>query len=95
MSRPSESDGHHFPLKGKGHRWQHGGDLFIATAPGGGGWGDPFTREPAAVLEDVLEGLVTLEAARRDYGVALAADLTSIDEEQTVSLRAAGRTGGT
>ena len=39
--------------------------------PGGGGYGDPFTRDPEAVLEDVIEGYVSIEAARRDYGVVV------------------------
>ena len=39
--------------------------------PGGGGYGDPLTRDPEAVLWDVIEGYVSIEAARRDYGVAV------------------------
>ena len=39
--------------------------------PGGGGYGDPFTRDPEAVLWDVIEGYVSMEAAERDYGVAI------------------------
>ena len=36
--------------------------------PGGGGYGDPFTRDPEAVLWDVIEGYVSIDAARRDFG---------------------------
>ncbi|MBI3965781.1 MAG: hydantoinase B/oxoprolinase family protein, partial [Chloroflexi bacterium] len=39
--------------------------------PGGGGYGNPFEREPLAVLEDVVMGYVSLESAARDYGVAI------------------------
>ncbi|MCY4370087.1 MAG: hydantoinase B/oxoprolinase family protein [bacterium] len=39
--------------------------------PGGGGYGDPFTRDPEAVLWDVVEGYVSIEGARRDYGVVV------------------------
>ena len=39
--------------------------------PGGGGYGDPFSRDPHAVLEDVLNGYVSIEAAERDYGVVV------------------------
>jgi N-methylhydantoinase B len=39
--------------------------------PGGGGYGDPLVREPAAVLRDVVEGYVSIEAAERDYGVVI------------------------
>ena len=45
------------------------GDVLRIVSPGGGGRGDPFTRDPAAVLRDVQAGLVTPEGARRDYGV--------------------------
>ena len=38
---------------------------------GGGGWGDPLTRDPQAVLDDVLDEYVSLEGAERDYGVVL------------------------
>ena len=37
--------------------------------PGGGGLGDPFSRELDMVLSDVIEGYVSLEGAERDYGV--------------------------
>ena len=39
--------------------------------PGGGGYGDPFARDPEAVLWDVIEGYVSIDAARRDYGVVI------------------------
>ncbi|MDN3460119.1 hydantoinase B/oxoprolinase family protein [Rhodococcus sp. APC 3903] len=37
----------------------------------GGGYGRPYDRDPELVLEDVLEGKVTVEGALRDYGVAI------------------------
>src|SRR5579871_943803 len=48
------------------------GDIFRLDTPGGGGFGDPFEREPERVLADVDEGYVSREAAARDYGVVLA-----------------------
>ena len=39
--------------------------------PGAGGYGDPTERDPALVLRDVRDGKVSLEAARRDYGVVI------------------------
>ena len=45
--------------------------LVTFRTPGGGGWGDPFTRDPQAVLADIAEGLVSPEAARTQYGIAL------------------------
>lgn len=45
------------------------GDLISIRTGGGGGWGDPRLRDPQRVLEDVLDGYVSVEAARTDYGV--------------------------
>jgi N-methylhydantoinase B len=47
------------------------GDVFRLDTPGGGGFGDPFEREPEKVLADVLEGYVSHDAAERDYGVVM------------------------
>jgi N-methylhydantoinase B len=41
------------------------------TLPGGGGYGDPLSRDPAAVVEDVRRGLVSRERALTDYGVTV------------------------
>ena len=38
---------------------------------GGGGFWNPLERDPQQVLADVRSGYVSLEAARRDYGVAI------------------------
>jgi N-methylhydantoinase B len=62
------------------------GDVFRHTSPGGGGVGSPFERDPAAVLEDVLDGKVTAEAARAEYGVAIASG--AVDETATAEARA-------
>jgi N-methylhydantoinase B len=67
------------------------GDVVTCLNPGGGGSGDPFTRDPALVENDVRLGYVSVEAARRDYGVVLRADLT-IDADRTRAVRAAGHT---
>ena len=47
------------------------GDRVTIDAPGGGGYGQPFEREPELVAGDVLEGYVSLENARNEYGVAI------------------------
>jgi len=52
---------------------------------GGGGYGDPFTREPEAVARDVAAGLISSERARDIYGVALHTD--GIDLAATRQLR--------
>jgi N-methylhydantoinase B len=48
------------------------GQIVRVVTTGGGGWGDPLEREPALVLADVVEGRVSLDRARDDYGVVLA-----------------------
>jgi N-methylhydantoinase B len=47
------------------------GDTVTHYTPGGGGYGDPRERDPRLVQRDVREGLVSLEAAARLYGVKL------------------------
>jgi N-methylhydantoinase B len=47
------------------------GDVISYLADGGGGYGDPFLRDPEVVLEDVIDGYVSREAAARDYGVVV------------------------
>jgi N-methylhydantoinase B len=76
----------------------------VETAlPGGAGYGSPFDRDPCAVLEDVVNGYVSVEAAAREYGVAIVSTRRpdeqislprhfSVDVEATERLRAV--TGG-
>jgi len=52
------------------HQVPAGTKAIVATA-GGGGWGDPLARDPEKVRQDVIEGYVTIEAARTAYGVVL------------------------
>ncbi|MBB3694491.1 hydantoinase B/oxoprolinase family protein [Sphingomonas sp. BK580] len=62
------------------------GDRAVARAAGGAGYGSPYERDPAAVLEDVLDGYVTVEAAEREYKVAISG--ARVDEVRTARLRA-------
>ena len=59
----------------------------IAETPGGGGWGDPFNRDAELVLRDVRDGVVSPEAARRDYGVVITANGRSVDTVATTAVR--------
>jgi N-methylhydantoinase B len=71
------------------------GERIVYDYGGGGGWGDPLLRDPAAVLDDVLDEYVSVEGALRDYGVVLTgslADLTlAVDEAATAAERATRR----
>ena len=63
------------------------GDVFRHIAAGAGGWGDPFQRDPQAVLADVMEEKVTLEHARDAYGVVIDSQTWQVDQEATDALR--------
>jgi N-methylhydantoinase B len=63
------------------------GDTVTILTPGAGGFGDPFARDPAAVQRDVRLGVVTPQAAMRDYGVVIAGGV--VDDAATEALRAA------
>jgi N-methylhydantoinase B len=58
------------------------GDVVDLRTGGGGGFGDPFERDPQSVRTDVVDGYVSKAAAERDYGVVLD-DRLAIDEEAT------------
>lgn len=62
------------------------GERIVARTSGGGGYGDPATRDPQAVARDVLEGWVSAERAETVYRVALTAD-GGVDEAGTARLR--------
>jgi N-methylhydantoinase B len=71
------------------------GDRLVYRFGGGGGWGDALAREPEAVLDDVWDEYVSVEAARDEYGVVLTGtveDMTlALDREATERLRTAMR----
>jgi N-methylhydantoinase B len=66
------------------------GQVFRHVMAGGGGYGDPFERDPAAVLEDVIDGNVSVESALSDYGVVIASGSPlTVDLPATERTRAA------
>jgi N-methylhydantoinase B len=67
-----------------GHRVRRGDVLRMETG-GGGGYGPPFDRPAEDVLEDVLGGLVSVHAARSEYGVVIADG--AVDAAATAALR--------
>jgi len=52
---------------------------------GGGGWGDPFDRDPTLVAKEIKQGLVTIDGAKA-YGVVIG-DEGLVDDEATQALR--------
>jgi N-methylhydantoinase B len=75
------------PIRPKGRQTVPPRDAICLQLPGGGGFGNPRARESGRVREDVLDGLITADAARRDYGVAIGAD-GEIDVAETERIRA-------
>lgn len=63
------------------------GDRVRVGTPGGGGYGDPLTRDPKAVLHDVVMGYYTAEEAAERFGVAIDPARMAIDQEKTAALR--------
>ena len=68
-----------FPLMGE--------DALYIRWNGGGGYGDPLERDPQAVLDDCLAGVVSNDSARRIYGVAFTEGNNAVDAEKTEALR--------
>jgi N-methylhydantoinase B len=75
------------PMRSKGMDRLKKGDLFSVCLPGGGGYGPPFERDPELVLQDVKDGKVSLEAAKRDYGVVIDPKRMVIKTSATQKLR--------
>ena len=61
------------------------GDTITFMMPGAGGYGDPFLRDPVAVLDDVTRGVVTAAGAAGDFGVVIDGEM--VDEAATRTLR--------
>jgi N-methylhydantoinase B len=80
-------------VHGKASREFEYGDVISFQQSGAGGYGDPFERDPRAVLEDVLDDFVSIDAAREQYGVVISghgAEL-AVDAAATRARRAHAR----
>ena len=75
-------------LRGKGQQTIPPGKRLKLVLPGGAGYGDPRDRAAGDVAADVRNDLVSPDAARRDYAVAVSASGT-FDEAATAALRGA------
>ena len=73
-------------VHGKESRGFEYGDVISFQQSGAGGYGDPLDRDPARVLDDVLDDYISLDSARADYGVVIANE--ELDEAATRALRA-------
>jgi N-methylhydantoinase B len=88
---PSENslnpEGEARPLPSKLTMTIRRGEVFRHVLAGGGGWGDPLERDPAKVLRDVRNELLSPEKARADHGVVLDTTRWTVDEAATARLR--------
>jgi N-methylhydantoinase B len=65
------------------------GTIFYQQAGGGGGYGNPYERPTQKVLEDVINGVISIKKARDDYGVVINPKKMAVDEVRTEKLRKA------
>ena len=79
-------DGRSMPAKFSGLRVGTG-DVMAFYGPCGGGYGDPLERPAEKVLEDVLDGFFTSEAARSAFGVVVDLEAETVDEAATDAAR--------
>lgn len=63
------------------------GDIVHCLTAGGGGYGDPLERDPDRVRQDVIDGYVSIQAAREAYGVVLNKKDLSLDIKATRNQR--------
>jgi len=68
------------------YRKAKAGDRLIAYGPSGGGYGSPLDRAPQAVLDNVVDGIISARLAREQYGVVIIGE--AVDEAATKALRA-------
>ena len=68
------------------------GDIYEIDETGGGGYGNPFERDVNTVIDDdVLDGLVSIERAKSEYGVVVNPETMTLDLEATRVLRDTAR----
>jgi N-methylhydantoinase B len=77
-------------VKGGSYNTLDKDEVLVNNTGGGGGWGDPYERDPALVAQDVRNGFVSFEAARDRYGVVIDPQTFRLDGGATYELRDSG-----
>jgi 5-oxoprolinase (ATP-hydrolysing)/N-methylhydantoinase A len=86
---------HQKVLHSKGSYTLKAGDVVSQILNGPGGYGDPLERDPAAARNDVIGEYVSLEQARKEYGVVIDPETVEVNEEETAELRTQLKRKGT
>jgi N-methylhydantoinase B len=76
-------------VQGGSYNLLEAGEVLVNNTGGGGGYGDPFQREPGRVADDVRNGFVSVAAADREYGVVIDEATLAVDEAATAARRGA------
>jgi N-methylhydantoinase B len=63
------------------------GTVLFQQAGGGGGYGDPYLRDPTLVAKEVKNGIISIERAKKDYRVVVDLETFELDAEATRRLR--------
>ncbi len=87
MSYVNEGEADECLLPAKGANDLKAGDTFTTYPSGGGGWGDPKKRPAEQVRWDVKNGLISVENAKKNFGVVLEGPELTLNEEETNNLR--------
>jgi N-methylhydantoinase B len=74
-------------IKGGSYNTMNEQDVLSNNSGGGGGYGDPFAREVMRVVRDVRNGFVSIDAAKKEYGVVLNPLTYEVNETETLKLR--------
>jgi N-methylhydantoinase B len=82
------------PVHGKQSREFAYGDVISFQQSGAGGYGDPLERDPARVLEDVLDEYVSVAAARAAYGVVIVGEGVDLRVDATATRALRNQTRG-
>jgi len=88
----------HFLINGKpgnpyGLTHLRPGDVVIMDAAGGGGYGNPLERDLELIEKDVIDGYVSIETAKKDYGAVIDPNTMKMDMDASEELRASLKKG--
>jgi hypothetical protein len=78
-------------VQGGGDNLLEAGEVLVNNTGGGGGYRDPFEREPGRVADDVRNGFVSVLSAERGYGVVIDGATLTVDEAATAARREVAR----